>query len=60
MKGHLGKQHSSVTLERRCRLLRLLCNAQTALLRDADDAFSRTQQYAPVRVLAGALHLAPS
>jgi hypothetical protein len=45
MKGHLGKQHSSVTLERRCRLR----------IRS-----SRTEQYAPVRVLAGALHLAPS
>ncbi len=42
MNGHLGKQHSSVTLERRCRLR----------IRS-----SRTEQYAPVRVLAGALHL---
>ena len=43
MKGHLGKQHSSVTLELRCRLR----------IRS-----SRTEQYAPVRVLAGTLHLA--
>ena len=45
MNDHLGKQHLSVTLELRCRLR----------IRS-----SRTEQSAPVRVLAGALHLAHS
>ena len=43
MKGHLGKQHSSVTLERRCR---------------CGNPSSRTTQSAPGGFPCGALHLA--